>query len=267
MQYGIIPCTRPRPLLLWGTSVAAAEGEKMSDREGPTSGVAVFFDVDGTLVAGQALWRGLAAYHLDNRKRRRRLIPFFVANYARYFLYKMGRMTREDFVAAWAGRLATLFAGVTVDEGREVFEWVWEHYLRVALLEDVVARLDHHRRRGDIIVLVSATLHGLVEATAERLGADRAAGSRMEVREGRYTGQVVPPLCFGPHKATRARQEAAAAGITDLSNSYAYADSEHDAPVLELVGHPVAVYPDAGLAALAKARGWEVLGAPQPEQR
>jgi phosphoserine phosphatase len=45
-----------------------------------------------------------------------------------------------------------------------------------------------------------------------------------------------------------------------LDASYAYADSLTDVPVLELVGHPVAVYPDEGLAALAWQKGWPILG-------
>lgn len=225
-----------------------------------TRSVAAFFDVDGTLVAGQALWRGLASYHLDNRKRRRRLLPFFIVNYLRYGLYKLGLISRDAFVAGWGERLAGLFSGVSTAEGREAFEWVWENYLQPGLRPDVVARLNEHRAQGHLVVLVSATLDGLVEVVAERLGADRGAGSVMAVREGRYTGKIVPPLCFGPHKATRARAEARAAGIEDLSESYAYADSAYDAPFLEIVGHPTAVYPDAELAALAKARGWPIIG-------
>jgi hypothetical protein len=45
----------------------------------------------------------------------------------------------------------------------------------------------------------------------------------------------------------------------DLADSYAYSDSISDLPMLEAVGHPVAVNPDAALAALAREQGWEVL--------
>jgi phosphoserine phosphatase len=42
--------------------------------------------------------------------------------------------------------------------------------------------------------------------------------------------------------------------------SYAYADSYSDLGLFELVGRPVAVYPDRKLAAHAAAKGWPVLG-------
>lgn len=35
-------------------------------------------------------------------------------------------------------------------------------------------------------------------------------------------------------------------------------DSVNDLPMLELVGHPVAINPDPGLRAEARRRGWEI---------
>jgi phosphoserine phosphatase len=46
----------------------------------------------------------------------------------------------------------------------------------------------------------------------------------------------------------------------DLTASYFYTDSIVDAPVLEMFGHPVIVYPDPELASLAAVRGWPVTG-------
>ena len=38
------------------------------------------------------------------------------------------------------------------------------------------------------------------------------------------------------------------------------ADRYSDLPVLELVGHPVAVHADRRLRRLARKRGWEIIG-------
>jgi len=48
--------------------------------------------------------------------------------------------------------------------------------------------------------------------------------------------------------------------IIDLAASYAYADSIYDLPLLEAVGHPVAVSPEERLASIARQRGWPILG-------
>jgi hypothetical protein len=53
------------------------------------------------------------------------------------------------------------------------------------------------------------------------------------------------------------RELAARAGL-DLSGSYAYSDSMTDVPMLEAVGHPVAVNPDKELRHEAEERGWEI---------
>lgn len=225
--------------------------------------IVAFFDVDGTLVEGQAIWKGIWAYHFAARKRRARLVSFFLQNLARWALHKVGLTSRDQFVAGWGERLAAVFAGLAPAEAREVFEWVWENSLRPSLRQDVVRVLSEHRRAGHAVILVSATLEGLVEVVAERLGADHALGSRLELQGERYSGRMLRPLCFGPHKATRAREVLAALGAVDLAASYSYADSGHDAPLLELVGHPTAVYPDPALLALAQRKGWPVLGAPQ----
>ena len=44
----------------------------------------------------------------------------------------------------------------------------------------------------------------------------------------------------------------------DLANSYAYSDSITDLPMLELVGHPVAVNPDRELTRVARERDWDM---------
>ena len=44
----------------------------------------------------------------------------------------------------------------------------------------------------------------------------------------------------------------------DLEHCWAYSDSATDIPMLEAVGHPVAVNPDRELARAARERGWQV---------
>ena len=48
----------------------------------------------------------------------------------------------------------------------------------------------------------------------------------------------------------------------DLDQSYAYADSHVDLPMLGSVGYPVAVSPDIGLMRAAKQRGWSIIDWP-----
>ena len=45
----------------------------------------------------------------------------------------------------------------------------------------------------------------------------------------------------------------------DLERSYAYSDSVSDLPMMEAVGHPVAVNPDSELDSVSHERGWPVV--------
>ena len=94
---------------------------------------------------------------------------------------------------------------------------------------------------------------------ARVLAFDGAIGSRFsEVVDGVYTGRPAGVFVYGRGKARAIEQLAAREGI-DLARSYAYSDSASDLPMLEAVGHPVAVNPDAALAKVAREERWEVL--------
>ena len=80
------------------------------------------------------------------------------------------------------------------------------------------------------------------------------------IRAGRFTGACERPVCQGLNKVLRLEAYLRESGDILCSESYAYADSHTDIPLLERFGHPVALYPDAQLAAHARRQGWEIIG-------
>src|SRR5215210_4719334 len=58
---------------------------------------------------------------------------------------------------------------------------------------------------------------------------------------------------------TAASQELAEREGLDLSESFAYSDSESDLPMMRAVGHPVAVNPDRVLGRVAREEGWRIM--------
>ena len=75
--------------------------------------------------------------------------------------------------------------------------------------------------------------------------------------DGIFTGDLAQPPLVGEARASWLNDYARATGA-DLSSSYAYADSLTDLPMLEAVGHPVAVNPEVPLHRLARSRRWPV---------
>src|SRR2546430_3729681 len=107
-----------------------------------------------------------------------------------------------------------------------------------------------HQDAGRPVFICTAASAELAEILAVVLRFDGAVGTRPEVVDGSYTGRIDGPFVYREGKAQAVRELAERQGI-DLDASYAYSDSESDLPFLRLVGHPVAVNPDAPLARVA----------------
>ncbi len=124
--------------------------------------------------------------------------------------------------------------------------------------EEALALLQSHRDAGRRTFIVSASPIEVVAPLAAYLQVDDAIATRAKVdASGRYTGEVE----FSSHGANKvvAMHELAERYDLDLSRSWAYSDSVTDLPMLEAVGHPVAVNPDRDLRRAAVEREWEIL--------
>ena len=143
--------------------------------------------------------------------------------------------------------------GFRPEELKELVAGSMERVLRPLVYAQSLDLVERHRRRGEPVYIVSATLQEIVQAIADDLGFDGALGTVCEVRDGVYTGRAVRAL----HAENKAHciQEL----DYDLDESTAYSDSHTDLPFLEAVGHPVAVNPDRALRRIAATRGWPVL--------
>jgi HAD superfamily hydrolase (TIGR01490 family) len=130
------------------------------------------------------------------------------------------------------------------------------------LLDDVRKEsqgfIDLHTESGRDTYLVTASPIEIVQTLSEELGMTGAIATVAETVDGVYTGELSEPFCYGPEKAHAIRRVAERRGY-DLALSYAYSDSVSDLPMLEAIGHPVAVNPDSGLEAVARSRGWPIV--------
>ncbi len=115
-----------------------------------------------------------------------------------------------------------------------------------------------HHEAGRDTWIVSASPHEIVEPLARSLGMTGAIGTRGRVVAGHYTGELDGPFVYGAGKVDAIEKLAADRGY-DLERSYAYSDSISDLPMMEAVGHPVAVNPDSELDSIAHERGWPVV--------
>ena len=169
----------------------------------------------------------------------------------------MGAHSESDFAATLSATLSTL-AGRTPEQlGADGTEEL-VNTIAAGIRPQLWTLLRAHREMGHRIVLASSALPHRAEPAAREIEADHVLCTRLEVIDGRYTGRLAGRPVWGPGKAAAVRALARTYDI-DLVASYAYANGDEEVPVLEAVGHPVAIAPQPDLRAEAKARDWTVL--------
>lgn len=222
--------------------------------------IAAFFDLDGTLCT-EHLWRALSRYCHVHHRRRAIAYSYLIAHMALWPLHTTGILSKRRFFRMWASDLAWFVAGLTKEEASEVFCWVVDECIAPTFRPDVLKILHRHQSQEHLVVLVSGTLRDLLDVVGERLGVNHLVGTKLEAVGARYTGRVIEPLCFGQGKVELLRDFLSDDGLqVDFGSSFAYADSIFDVPMLELVGHPVAVYPSEELETYASQKGWCIVG-------
>jgi HAD superfamily hydrolase (TIGR01490 family) len=198
-------------------------------------------------------------HHREHRVKRLPLLVYMATHFALWPLWRLGLMSELQGRQLWVRDMGWTIRGWTVEEAAPAFAWIAEQYVLPRVRPDVMRRLREHQARGDRVVIVSGTLSRLLDAIGQALGVEETVGTPSVLKDGRYSGASELLTCQGAGKVTRLQQYLAGEGEIPWLESYAYADSLTDLPLLERVGHPVAVFPDADLAALAASRGWEIL--------
>lgn len=135
----------------------------------------------------------------------------------------------------------------------------WYEHVRDGLyFAGTVDALRRHQTAGHEVVLVSGSMVDILRPIADELDVRHILATRVVVRNGRYTGEIVPPQTIGLGKAVAVATFLASQG-NDGSRCWAYGDDCSDIPMLSVVGHPVAVSTLPDMARQADARGWQLI--------
>jgi HAD superfamily hydrolase (TIGR01490 family) len=213
---------------------------------------AAFFDLDKTVIARASI----VAFGGPLRRRglvNRRTVARAVLGQLLFLWFGAD----EQKMAKIRESMLEVSAGWNRDEVRAIVEETLNEVIEPLIYAEAQSLITQHRAKGDRIWLVSSAPTEIVEPLAAMLGVDGAIASRAAIDdEGRYTGKI-EFYAQGEGKAVAIRALADSHHL-DLEGSSAYSDSVTDLPMLEAVGHPVAVNPDRALAREARERGWEI---------
>jgi HAD superfamily hydrolase (TIGR01490 family) len=135
----------------------------------------------------------------------------------------------------------------------------YEQVIKPHLAPNITARVMDHKRKGHILVLISAGLRYLLKPVARDLGFHHLICTDLEVGpDGILTGRTLGPICTDNRKRELANKLAYDLDM-DLSSSFAYGNHQSDIPLLELVGHAHAVEPTSKLRKTALENNWPIL--------
>jgi HAD superfamily hydrolase (TIGR01490 family) len=141
-----------------------------------------------------------------------------------------------------------------IKEQAKQYAGLESHYVYKKILK----RINFHKSKKHKLFLLSASLHELVEKIGEILDFEESVGTKLQVRRGVYTGVVKKPSMIGKDRLKIVKRLAKKHNI-NLKKSYAYGNCVNDLHVLEAVGNPVAVNPNAFLKPIAKKKGWKII--------
>ncbi|MQA02731.1 MAG: HAD-IB family phosphatase [Streptosporangiales bacterium] len=226
---------------------AAAKSKKLEAGDQ----VVAAFDMDGTLLSSNVietyLWLRLPELAGLARAQEvgtlaRKLPSYLMAE----------RRDRGGFLRAVYRR----YEGASLAELNQLVDEDLSDHLLERLSGGAVRRIREHRAAGHKLVLITGAIRPLTRPLQPLFDEIVAADLSVDA-EGRCTGFLSSPPLVGEARAAWLTWYAGQQGL-DLSQSFAYADSHSDLPLLKAVGNPVAVSPDVPLWREARKSRWPV---------
>jgi phosphatidylglycerophosphatase C len=211
------------------------------------------FDFDGTLTNGGSVFDFLTA--VAGRKTVLRATAELAPRLARAALVggTVADQTKEEL-------FTRVLAGVDADYLDQVGAEFAVTHMAGHVRAEVRRRLDWHRGRGDQVVIVSASPHAYVGVAAERLTADAAIATLLEVDgAGRITGRYEGGNCRGEEKIRRLRLWIAGSDL-EGARLWAYGNSRGDLRMLRAADTGVNVGRLGSLGRLRDFKGLDETG-------
>ncbi len=210
------------------------------------------FDLDETLIHGDCatLW----AEYMVTQGWVADINTFLAAEAALMQQYAAGTMNMGDYMAL---TLAPLKGQTVADVSSKVAQFIHDVIAPIVYpaAKDVIAM---HQQKGERLIVISASGAHLVHPIAAALGIHESIAIDIEIEQGRFTGNITGIPSFREGKVIRLL-ELIHQDESQLRDASFYSDSRNDIPLLERVGHPIAINPDPRLRQVATENQWSIL--------
>lgn len=219
---------------------------------------AAFFDLDKTVIAKASMLAFGPPFYKEGLISRRTAIR---SAYAQLVYRHLG--ANDQKLARLRETVLSLTKGWDQNRVTQIVTKTLSEIVEPLIYQEALELMEYHKSQGRLIYLVSASPIEILSPLGDFLEVDGVIGSKSKIdAHGRYTGEM-EFYSYGPYKVD-AMHELARQNHLSLQDCFAYSDSYTDIPMLEAVGHPVAVNPDRVLSKRAKENGWQILTFSKP---
>lgn len=223
----------------------------LEDIEAAPSGpkIAAIFDFDGTIIAGFS-----ATTFIREQLRRGDLSRRdFVEIMSAMTNFGMGKLGFSGMMAV----NAQFMRGIEEKTYEEVGDQLYTGQISRLIYPESRALINAHIAKGHTVAIISSATPYQVAPAAKDLDIDHVLCTHLEVEDGKFTGAVVSPTCFGQGKVDAA-ENLAKTHKANLDKSFFYSDSQDDLLLLQRVGKPRALNPSKKLERIARDNKWPI---------
>lgn len=200
--------------------------------------VAAFFDIDGTIYREGLItevFKKMVTHEIIDQKRwHDEVKPAYMAwdrrvgDYDTY-LMRVTDVFKQTTVGFSSQHINFIAHKVIEQKGDRVYQFTRRE-------------IERHRKEGHKIIAISGSPDALVREMAEKYRFDDWRGSVYKTdAAGNYTGEIIP-MWDSASKLNALNEFVALYGL-DLSQCWAYGDTNGDFTMLKAVGHPTAINP------------------------
>ncbi len=171
--------------------------------------------------------------------------------------YNAGTLSAEESYGFMLGLL-------TLGTVEQLEHWRSDYIKQIiqpAVTPQALELVNNHANNGDLCAIVTATNNFVTKPIAPLFNIKHLVATEAELKEGKYTGNMVGKPCYQEGKILHLNNWLAGMGFkpSDFEEIWFYSDSINDLPLLEAVSHPVATNPSPSLRKIAQERSWKTL--------
>nr|AEI30584.1 HAD-superfamily protein subfamily protein IB hydrolase [uncultured microorganism] len=143
------------------------------------------------------------------------------------------------------------------EDTQKILRECFEKVIKQKIIPQSQEIIRSHVKKGDVVILISALIGGVIENLKNYLNLKYAIYPRLEIYNNRFTGRILGPFPYGKDKVALFRELIDKEHLS-YKESYAYADRFSDRFLLESVDNPHVINPDIKLRKLALEKGWKI---------